>query len=278
MPIRLDIRQRFVPAAPAAPIEIDDVTVLRPLGPGRVSERWLARRNQDLRAFVAHLCPPGMDSDRWVDAASAVMGDRIEHALAPVAVGAAASGRPWALTEYTGDHEGLVSLETLVRQTGGRMTSNEARHAVEQLLGLLERTHAAGRRHGLLHLDELLVDRRGSVAVELFGMGYRLSSPAVQTLWSAHDEIRSVATVAAQLLTGATDDMIEHIGETGTEQVDASIGGGWIRWLDAALASDGFATASDARDALADALDRPRRDRLKVTTVRSAVERFLSTR
>lgn len=278
MQTRLDTRHRFGAASTPAPIEIDDAVLLRPLGPGRVSERWLARRRTDLAACVVHLCPLGTDPVRWHDGASVIRADDLPHALSPIEHGRAPSGRPWAITEYTGDHEGLVSLATLLRRTGGRASAEQARYAAMQLLKLLSHAHHEGKRHGFLHLDEVLVDRRGSLQVELYGLPYRLSSPAVQTLWSAREEIRSVGVIAAQLLTGATEEMIESIGDGNSERFDAGIGAGWMEWLERTVAGDGFQRADDAADSLAQLLDGKPRPRLRVTTVRNVVERFLSTR
>jgi len=278
MQTRLDTRHRFSAAVPAAPVEIDGVVLLRPLGPGRSSERWLARRQSDLRAVVAHLCPADSDPDRWLDAAHVIGADDLPHALSPIECGRALSGRPWAVTRYTGDHEGLVSLESLIRRTGGRASSQQTRYAVFQLLRLLSASQQCGRRHGFFHLDEVLVDRRGSLNVELCGLRYRLSSPAVQTLWSAREEIRSVAMLAAQLLTGATEEMIDLIGEGGPERFDADIGACWMKWLERAITGVGFERPEDAASELARLLEESPRPMLRVTTVRNVVDRFLSTR
>jgi hypothetical protein len=72
-------------------------------------------------------------------------------------------------TPYTGDHSGILTLGRLALLKGG-LRGVELKRAVSHLLEGLQALHGAGFADGGLKLERLLVDRHGSVVIELAGL------------------------------------------------------------------------------------------------------------
>lgn len=207
----------------------------------------------DERSLVTHLAyrfrlRGGMgDQRRFLSAVEAVSGLRLPHVLPIEYVTLKTEAGPlegaWLVTPFTGNLEGLVTLESLLLAKGGRMSAVEVERAIGQVLETIEAAHAVGQVHGALRLEEILVDPRGSVVIELYGLRRRLMGAAMVAAPEAIvDEVRSVVAMAYRLLTGV---------EAGEPAISASRlsaeAAGWETWFEMGLDPlRGFTTAGEA--------------------------------
>jgi hypothetical protein len=236
------------------------------------------------------------ERERFEIAASCVQRLRHRHAQPIEAVRFDASGHGWILTPYLGDVDGVRTLSQLLREKQGQFPAIEVELAMEQLLGLLEAQataiHAdtgpqdiaqltelpAPRHHGPLFIDQVLVDRHGSLVVELFGLcrlmtaalpddlglepHAQVHSPTdagVRALASAYradlvaDEVRSVARIGYQLLTGLVPESPLIPATRLVRRLDPR----WDHWLARGCASDAaaFGSPNEALSQLPSALD-----------------------
>lgn len=156
-------------------------------------------------------------------------------------------GRLCVITPYTGNHEGLVTLSDLLGQRGGRLGVIEASRAIEHLLAGSTHAHQHSVVHGTLEADQILVDRFGSIQIELYGY------PALTRLTIANqraimaDEIRSIAELAYTMITGLT----ANADRLAPSRVDKKLDRRWDIWFEIALDPiDGFEDAGHALRAL----------------------------
>ena len=150
----------------------------------------------------------------------------------------------FTVSDYTGDADGVVTLDRLISLKGGWMTLEETQRSLEQLMGACAAAHEAGLLHGTLSMSQVHVDRRGSLLIELYGLDQELS-PSKN---AAGDEIRSITAIGYQLATGLlplrplipVEHMIEHIDPTWRDffQTGMGEGGAW--------GGAGFSTAAHA--------------------------------
>jgi serine/threonine protein kinase len=154
----------------------------------------------------------------------------------------------WLLTPYTGNQEGLVTLQSLLAAKGGRMSPDEAERAIVQVLRAVEYAHSAGHIHGPIGADQVMVDRHGRVSVELYGLERRLSGLGAGNSEVVRDEVRSVVELGYRLVTGLTS---EEPRISAGRLVDR-LGGLWDAWFDTGLDAlgGGFSSASEAAAAL----------------------------
>jgi serine/threonine protein kinase len=195
-------------------MRIGPFRLVRRLEAGPAGERWLAFNEREQTTHVAHRIPVGgpAGTRRFLTALEGTSNLRHPHLL-PIeqySLGSANTG--WIVTPFTGSHDGLVTLSRLLRDKGGRMQPVEVERALTQLLEALEYAHGLGYFHGEVGTDEILVDRRGSLAIELYGLRRRLlgsgDRPATEV---GRDEVRSIVAIGYELLTGlsAEDPRIE---------------------------------------------------------------------
>ncbi|MDP1660633.1 MAG: hypothetical protein Q8L55_01850 [Phycisphaerales bacterium] len=109
---------------------------------------------------------------------------------------------PFTISDYTGDADGIVTLDRLLTLKGGSLTLEETKRVLEQLMGACAAAHTAGAGgtgvyHGALTMSQVHVDRRGSLLIELYGLNQEL----VPTRTAAGDEVRSIAAIGYQLAT-----------------------------------------------------------------------------
>lgn len=180
-------------------------------------------------------------------------------------------GGAWIVAPFTGNLDGLVTLSSLAAQKGGRMGPGEVERVLLQLLEAMEFAHASGHVHGPIGLDEVLVDPRGSVVVELYGLRRRLSlMRSVSADEAIRDEVRSVASIGYQLLCGVEADEPRIPAARLVAKLDAR----WDEWFEQGLdPTGGFTTAGEA----ATMLPQNRRDvevGLKRVSVRGVLQRF----
>ncbi|MFT3685556.1 MAG: hypothetical protein QM783_11610 [Phycisphaerales bacterium] len=157
---------------------------------------------------------------------------------------------PFVISDYTGDADGVVTLERLIALKGGSLTLEESKRAIEQLMGACVAGQAGGVEHGTLTMSQVHVDRRGSLLIELYGVLQQ-----VKPSRSARaDEVRSIAAIGYQLVTGLlplkpvipVEHMVEHIDQS------------WRDFFHTGLGSPGFSSAAHGAGGGQGAADRGR--------------------
>ncbi len=130
---------------------------------------------------------------------------------------------------------------------GGQLSPDEAERAVTQLLEAVESAHTAGVRHGPIGLAEVLIDRRGSLLVELYGLERAMRGLGAGDAELARDEVRSVVEIGYQLITGLRAEAPLIPADRLVKKLDVL----WARWLAHGLdPAGGFETVDEAIAAL----------------------------
>lgn len=123
-------------------------------------------------------------------------------------------GRVCVLTPFTGDQDGLVPLDVLLRRRSGFLTLDEAKRAMDHLLSAVCAGHEQGLSHGEVSMREVMVDRRGSLLIEHYGLAREIIgstslgvgaapiSSADELARAKAAEVRSVLMIGYQLATG----------------------------------------------------------------------------
>lgn len=230
-------------------------------------DRFLALHESNQTSHIAYRFPPvaGKAEEARLVAAveSAALIDH-PHALRIQQFTFDITGQAWIITPFAGDADGLRTLTRHLRQKGGQCRPDEAERAVQQLLSVIAVAHGGGALqpptdseaasparavpcHGPITMDEILVDRRGSLLIELYGLARALDQPGRPTLESLRDEIRSIVEIGYQLITGLrAEEPLIPAGRL-VRKLDAR----WDRWLDRGLdPSGGFDSAEAALAAL----------------------------
>jgi serine/threonine protein kinase len=228
-------------------LHIGPYRLVRQLQAGPLAERWLAFHEGDQTAHVAYrfrLVPDRAEQRRFVAAVEAMSALNHPHLLPVEQFTLAAGGGAWVVAPYTGNHEGLVTLSSLRQDKGGRLIPPETERALAQLLEGIEEAHNAGHQHGPIEAEEILVDRRGSLLIELYGLRRRLemgmTRPASEI---ARDEVRSVVGIGYSLLTGLPADEPRIRASRLVPRLDHR----WDEWFDEGLdPMGGFLTAGEA--------------------------------
>lgn len=239
-----------------------DFALTRELPAGLLGPRWVALHKAQNTSHLLHR--PAVGGAQGADAGKVF--ERAMMRLAPLTHPHVLSAQcfgvddqgPWAVTDYTGDADGVVTLEGLLAAKGAHLSLEESRRAIEQLLDAARAGHAAGFAHPSLTMRQVHVDRNGSLRIELYGLdralGQALIEPPgpearpgfVSTAPSLIDdqraEVRAALRIGYQLVTGLSpieplipvEDMVEHIDET------------WRALFETGLGPTGFTTAAHA--------------------------------
>jgi serine/threonine protein kinase len=224
--------------------------LIRPLSNLAIAARWLAFHEVNQSTHVIYrfpVCHDNSEKRRFLSAVQAASKLVHPHLLKIEQFAFDASGGAWVVTPYIGDVEGIMSLERLLRAKGGSMAPSEAGRAIEQILDGSAAAHAAKLYHGPVRMSDVLVDRHGSLAVELYGMSRLLRGFNVGNEELVRDEIRSIAEIGYQLITALrAEEPLIPAGRL-VKKLDPR----WDDWFEIALdPSDGFATAEEALAAL----------------------------
>jgi serine/threonine protein kinase len=219
------------------------------LAPSRIAARWLALHDRDQTTHVVHEFAPRHDKAeqrRFMSSVEAAAELSHPHLLKIEQLTFGAHGRACVVTPYTGNQDGLLTLDALLRAKGGQMNPAEAERGISHLLEAVEYAHNAGHQHGTLGLDEVLVDRHGSLTIEMYGLVRRLrawtSGPDV-----AADEVRSVVELGYRLVTGLPAEEPRIAAGRLVRKLDWR----WDEWFDAGLDPiGGFPSAKAALKAL----------------------------
>lgn len=231
--------------------EILDRTRLGPyvltkrLAPGVLGERYLALHEDGQTSHLVHRFRIGRDraeQRRFLQAMDRARGLDHPHILRIEAHGLDARGKPWAVTPFTGDRDGVVTLDALLRLKGGSMPVEEAKRAIEQLLAGVQHAHEIGQRHGPMCMQEVQVDRRGSLAVELYGVARLLSYSTSSPSDEERLEVLSVIQMGYQLVTGLrVEEPIIPAGRV-VPELDQT----WDDFFETGLGEPGFTSAAHA--------------------------------
>ena len=223
--------------------------LIRPLAPGPISERWLARHEFEHTSHVVHYFPERHDragQRRFLEAVEAVSVVSDSHLLPIQQFGVCPGGRGVAVTPYTGNHQGLVSLDMLLELKGGRMGPIEAERALVHILEGLEAGESLGG-NGPVSLSQVLVDRHGRAAIEFYGLQPRLKGAPVLGPESLRDEVRSVVEIGYHLLTGLSAEE----PRVPVARLERRLPRAWENWLERGLDPvAGFSTPTEAIGAL----------------------------
>ncbi len=235
-------------AAPEKP-RFGPYELIRPLERGPLTERWLARHEFEHTSHVVHYFPERHNRSsqrRFLEAIEAVAGIKDSHVLPIERFGVCPGGRGAAVTPFTGNHQGLVTLGMLLELKGGRMNPNEAERAIEHILEGVEAGAGVGG-NGSLTLDQVQVDRHGRAAIEFYGLGPRLKGVVRTGPESLRDEVRSVVELGYQILTGL-DPEEPRVPVT---KLERRLPRAWEVWLERGLDPvAGFGTPTEAIAAL----------------------------
>lgn len=273
----------FGRSSPVAPPPV--ATFGLPVRPGLWSgpaqpDRFLALHEHKQTSHVAYRFPPARtkaEETRLVAAVEACALVEHPHLLKIEQFTFDIAGQGWIVTPFPGDADGLRTLARLLREKGGQMSPTEVERAVVQLLGAVEAAHAGGLHHGTIALDEVLVDRRGAVMVELYGVATALRTLTPGGVARAgaegvRDEVRSVVEIGYQLVTGLrAEEPIIPAGRL-VRKLDPR----WDAWFERGLdPSRGFDSAAAAAAALPSSPTRTEPAR-PATGVRGVLARFRS--
>jgi serine/threonine protein kinase len=159
-------------------------------------------------------------------------------------------GRLCVITPYTGNHDGIVTLENLLDHQEGKLGSIEALRATEHLLEACDFAHQNNLINGPIHTSDVLVDRFGCLQVQLYSYGSIQDPHQTQSFTRGSliaDEIRSVIELGYTMLTGLSS-QAELINPT---RVIKKLDRNWDTWFEIGLDPiDGFESFQHALNAL----------------------------
>ena len=226
-------------------------------------DRFLALHESNQTSHIAYRFPPGAgkaEEGRLVAAVESASLIDHPHTLRIQQFTFDITGQAWIITPYAGDADGLRPLSRHLREKGGQVKPIEVEQAMQQLLSVIAVAHGGGSLqpptgsdsiwpsravpcHGPIGMDEILVDRRGSLLIELYGLARAIDQPGRPSLECLRDEIRSIVEIGYQLITGLrAEEPLIPAGRL-VRKLDFR----WDRWIDRGLdPSAGFDTADAA--------------------------------
>lgn len=224
--------------------------------------RFLAMHMGEQTSHVAYRFPRLEGDLSWqafrvaVDLASTV---RHKHVLRIDKCVRDAAGVPWVITPLAGDVDGVRPLTRLLKEKNGQLAPMEAERALVQLFEALMAAHVSPAlpRQGQIGMENVLVDRYGSVCVELYALGGLLAevyggerTPRADDPRAEQDEVRSVVEIGYQLITGLRAETPRIPAGRLVKGLDER----WNAWLEAGLGENaqgaGFASAKEAMERL----------------------------
>jgi len=224
--------------------------LIRPLDAASLGERWLALHERSSSTHVVHrLAAFGdrIERRRFLDAMQRLSRISHPHLLEVEEYCFDASGRACVVTPFTGSVDGLVTLASLMASRGGPMPPSEVERVARQVLSAIEAAHRSGWRHGPITGDDVLVDRRGSLRIELYGVRRCLREGVATTSEQGRDEVRSLVSLAYVLLTGLSAEEPRIAPGRLVPGLEAF----WDGWFETGLDGvSGFASASRALERL----------------------------
>lgn len=208
----------------------------------------------------------------------------------------------WIMTPFDGDVDGVRPVSRLLREKGGQLHPGEAERAMVQLLEALMGVHPdastraaaeVDRWNGPIQMDQVLVNRHGSLSIELYGLARLLGREFGAGAGAggrgrtsgggaeARAEVRSVVEIGYELITGLRAETPLVPARRLVRGLDAR----WDEWfaqgLSAGSASgQGFDSAEIALGRLPSNLPEPepRGWRSMIRRVRAGLERRTAAR
>ncbi len=160
------------------------------------------------------------------------------------------SGRLCVVTPYTGNHDGLVTLDDLLLVRDGKLGMIEAARALEHLLDAIRYAHLQQVVNGSIHQSNILVDRYGCLQVQFYGFDSLMESSeetAHKRMIQVADEIRSIVELGYTMMTGLTS----RNDRIAPSRVIKKLDRNWDTWFDIGLDPlDGFESVEHAIQAL----------------------------
>lgn len=250
----------------APPAVLGPYELIRPMSPavvprpasdrGHPVQRWLALHTPDETDRLVHVFTEPLDEhelDRAYHALWNLAGVPHAHLLSPECVAVhQRSGLLWAASRFVGHHERVLTLAEHAEMKGGALPPHEAERAVIQLLESLDAAQSGGILSGPLAADSILVDRRGSVCLELHGLGRALDGLRGFGRELVIDEVRSVVEIGYRLLTGHEPEQTDGLRPS---RLVRRLDRAWDPWFEAGLDPVGcFECPRDALEALPSAV------------------------
>jgi serine/threonine protein kinase len=183
--------------------------LVRELSSSSLGRRWLALRETDQSSHAVYRfesLPDRVWRRRHMRAMRALSELRHPHLLSLEACSFGIGDEPWVVTPYTGNHDCIVTLADVLAAKGESLSAPEAERAVLQVLEGVSYAHSVGQGNGPIALEQVLVDRRGSVLIELYGVSRALRGLDTINSELIRDEVRSVVEIAYRLVTGLAAD------------------------------------------------------------------------
>jgi len=163
-------------------------------------------------------------------------------------------GNLCVITPYTGNHEGLVTLDDLLDLQDGKLSAPEAIRAITYLLDAIASAHQLGIVNGPITPQDILVNRHGCLQIQFYGFATLAESkaqpttaqPAARSMKIA-DEIRSIVELGYTMLTGLSTRGDRIAPSRVVKKIDKN----WDTWFDLGLDPiDGFESLEHAINAL----------------------------
>lgn len=237
-------------------VSLGPYLLTKPLEANGGAEGYLALHQADHSNHVAYRFAAVYDKPgirRFVNAVRLCQEIRHEHLLPIEYHTLDAQGHPWIVCPYTGDVDGLRTLRKLLREKSGQLHPFEAERALLQILDASRHAHKQSLVHGPMTLDDVLVDRHGSLLVQFYGLGRMIEhGPEAGIGEVIRDEVRSIVEIGYQLVTGLrAEEPLIPAGRL-VKRLDPR----WDAWISRGLeATAGFDSAAQALAALPCHLD-----------------------
>lgn len=224
--------------------------LVRPLADSPLGKRWLALREADQSSHTLYQfgSPPDRVWRRRHSRAMQMLASiQHPHVLSIETCSFEVGGEAWASAPYTGNHDCIVTLMDVVRAKGDALPHAEAERTVVQVLDGVCFAHSIGVCNGPITMEQLLVDRHGSLLIELYGVSRALRGLEGMNGELVRDEIRSVVEIAYRLLTGIdADEPRIPVG-----RLAKRLPRGFEEWIEQGLdPTAGYQTAEEAIAAL----------------------------
>ncbi len=243
--------------------------LVRQLRPAQSAERHLALHPELLTNHVAYrfrFDHPRTQRRRFLEAVEKAAALDIAHILRVEQFSLTSQSEAWVISPYTGNHDGLMLLSDLLGVKGGKMEALEVTRVLEHLLEAVGAAHGAGVVNGPVRIDEILVDRAGSLSIELYGISVAMQGE-VNTDELRQIELRSIAVIAYKLLTGidASEDLLIEPNRL-VPKLDTAWNAFFAEALDPAA---GFATAAEMLGSIPGRRSAANAPEIRVRTVNS---------
>lgn len=205
-------RDHEIETQSASSLAFGPYELVRTLRAAKSAERHLAQHPELLTNHVAfrfRFTNPRTQRRRFLEAVEKAAALDIAHILKVEQFSFTSQQEAWVISPYTGNHDGLLLLSDLLAVKGGKMDAIEVARVLDHLLEAVGAAHNAGVVNGPVTIDEIHVDRAGSLSIELYGVSVAMQGEQdIEELRLA--EIRSIAAIAYKLLTGvdATEDLL----------------------------------------------------------------------